>query len=56
MKEFTEAEIATVSHEPIVGGRIDEWLQQLMRNQNEIIQKLRDVSDKLDFHHPEEED
>lgn len=38
MKKFNEAEIYMVNMEPIVGGRLGDWLQQLMKNQNEIIE------------------
>jgi len=40
MKKFTSEEIVIVDTEPIVGGRMGDWLRQLMKNQNEIIELL----------------
>lgn len=41
IKKFSDAEIYGVDTEPIVGGRLGDWMRQLMRNQNEIIEWMR---------------
>lgn len=43
MKKFEELEIHGVDMEPIVGGRLGDWLRQLMQNQNEIIDFLKEM-------------
>lgn len=37
MKKFDDVVIHSVDYEPIVGGRMADWIVQLMKNQNEII-------------------
>jgi hypothetical protein len=47
VKKFDDSIIYSVMTEPIVGGRMGDWIIQLMKNQNDIIdwiQKTHPVS------------
>lgn len=51
MKKFTESEI----YRARTYGDVN-YLFQIMENQNEIIDKIKEIEQKLDFHFPEEEE